>query len=583
MAPNLYQVVTDPITIANLERQLDQWVSKIPFSPIKSFSRGVNRRVVLEYACFRATVKSQIETRWFESHEQPYRGEALPINPKSKNQFDIWAIHFNVAADFVEHKRSQILSDTKEAGICDSCRGKGDVDCGSCRGCGKVQCGSCRGSGHEKKERTIPYVAVCNNCHGSGVSAGRNRCLTCRGGGSENKTRREEYFSPCSRCGTTGQVTCSGCSGRGLVRCDRCDGYGKVLRYISAEQEEKPSTTSAMYIATQLPKFKKKLSPVSGVSSINGPNIFEQDELNRIKKFDFQGAPAEVVLLPLIDTCRSGHVGQVVRQKVEIKNSSVFEYQYNANGNSYAIYINLTTGVIEDVNGPIQKLINDSNAEASRLFKRGQLGEAYLVNMRCLCMDEASDDEKALRSSILNRLSFHYCCTGVFASIVFSCAFSVIKYHHDGGKNTSSSWSTAILSVVFSFLVIISLARYQAILVQPRFAYSFSILIGYIYSCLFDMLEVQLYFETDAHVGRVIMFLFIIAITLTVMGFRLQDRKVFTSIESSQWMKTGDVQKIENYIKSLKPNQIPQKPLIGLSVICVIATVIIVYLKFNSQ
>ncbi len=258
MVPNLYQVVTDPITIANLERQLDQWVSKIPFSPIKSFSRGANRRGILEYACFRATVTSQIETRWFESHEQPYRGEPLPINPKSEDQFDIWAIYFDVAADFVEHKRSQILSDTKEAGICDSCRGKGDVDCGSCRGCGKVRCGSCRGSGHEKKERTIPYVAVCNNCHGSGVSAGRNRCLTCRGGGSENKTRREEYFSPCSRCGTTGQVTCSGCSGRGLVRCGRCDGYGKVLRYISAEQEEKPSTTSAMYIATQLPKFKKK-------------------------------------------------------------------------------------------------------------------------------------------------------------------------------------------------------------------------------------------------------------------------------------------------------------------------------------
>ncbi len=406
---------------------LDEWSDRIPFSPIKKLGSKTEFVSAVEHATYKTEVGTQIEKRWLEEHEVPYYDEELPPSPLPKSSIDPWKISFNPFADFKKHHRTQEMLETRRAYDCSTCKATGEVTCGDCSGSGQVncrecdgygynKCSSCRGRGQIQETRRNSKQVNCFSCGGKGTDFFSKTCTSCNGRGTKIEEYAEEYFVPCGNCASSGKITCSNCRGNGKVTCGRCGGGGKVtcdrcegqrrlLSYTTVEVEEDVSVNENQYISASLPKFKKKDNPLS---KLDGPTVFTQDETKRIDQFEFQRQPAAAVLSNEVELCRASHTGHILRQHIEIETCVLVEYRYRHSTKEYSIYINPQHNLVEDLEGPVQSFIQNTDALAEKAFKEKRSEDAYRLITRGLCMDETTEAEKKLRDQILRALLVSY-------------------------------------------------------------------------------------------------------------------------------------------------------------------------------
>ncbi len=442
----LERAVEDQPLIVRCKAALDAWSDSIPFSPIKKLGSTGVFVSARELAAYKTTVVSQIEKRWLEDHEVPYRGEPLPANYRPGSYFDPWERDFPRFADFASHHTSEDLVDTRQVYDCSRCHASGRITCSSCAGKGEVRCNSCDGYGHTKcwncggkgqlsKTRTAQRHVTCSVCRGSGeYSNPSTRCDRCAGRGAEIQNYDEEYYVPCgscaasgkipcSTCRSSGKVTCSTCSGSGEVTCPGCQGERRLMAYVSAEQAEEPVKGEHQFIPAGLPHFKKGKNPLS---ILTGASVFLQDEGFRVEAFGFKEEEAASVLTAEVETCRQKHEGHILRQQIDVERCSIIEYRYRHTGKTYTIYLNPQHDLVEDIAGPIQTAIEGMDALAQQAFDEKRYEDAFRLNLRALCMDEATDEEKGLRVQILNRLTSCYRNTALLIWLVASLPWLLV-------------------------------------------------------------------------------------------------------------------------------------------------------------
>ena len=81
--------------VADCQNALDAWSANIPFSPIKRFSVQTQFVSATEYAAYKTTVTSQIESRWLQEHEVSYSDQPVPETPVPLSGIDAWKVEFS--------------------------------------------------------------------------------------------------------------------------------------------------------------------------------------------------------------------------------------------------------------------------------------------------------------------------------------------------------------------------------------------------------------------------------------------------------------------------------------------------------
>ena len=115
--------------VADCQNALDAWSANIPFSPIKRFSVQTQFVSATEYAAYKTTVTSQIESRWLQEHEVSYSDQPVPETPVPLSGIDAWKVEFSKFADFKPHKQSLELPQTRRVFDCPECATTGRVRC----------------------------------------------------------------------------------------------------------------------------------------------------------------------------------------------------------------------------------------------------------------------------------------------------------------------------------------------------------------------------------------------------------------------------------------------------------------------
>jgi hypothetical protein len=364
---------------------LDRWSASIPFAPIKKLGSKTEFVSGIELAAYHTTVTTQIEKRWFLDHEVPYRGQPLPSKLRSKIDYDVWKLDFRRYADFASHTESIDLQDTRHKFECPRCKGLGRVDCEACYARGWLTCHKCKndgqlgwlkhsacgGQGQIRKTRKIAHTKRCG-CWD------RKKCTRCGGKGTVVVEEKQTYYDPCTSCRNgyvrcdgcperEGEVRCTTCGGARQVTCPRCQGQKQVMAYVTAEKSEEPTKNTSQQIPKGLPRFTKRKSPVS---NLQGSLVFAQDEREQIATLGFREEPAAAVLVAEVERCRSGHTGHILRQRIEVSRCSLIEYQYRHSGALYPIYVNPAHNLVEDIAGPIQALISNTDGIAAKAYAR---------------------------------------------------------------------------------------------------------------------------------------------------------------------------------------------------------------------
>ena len=90
---------------------------------------------------------------------------------------------------------------------------------------------------------------------------------------------------------------------------------------------------------------------------------------------------------------------------------------------THTIFINPKHSLVEDIAGPIQTAIEHMDALAKKAFDEKRYEEAYRLNLRSLCMDEATNEEKQLRDQILKRLTSSYRNTALMTWLLASLSW----------------------------------------------------------------------------------------------------------------------------------------------------------------
>lgn len=368
--------VQDDALITECKAVLDNWSAKIPFCKIKKFSAETEFVSATEFAAFKTTVTTQIEKRWLEDHEVPYRDQPLPSKFLPKSEIDPWQEPFQLSADFASHQQSRDLTESRRVYDCSRCNASGQVTCDTCDGKRKVTCGSCDGHRFEKCSilhcggsgqirQTEDKNIRCQSCFGrktTGRGSSKRRCSRCGGRGTE--TIQRVYYIRCdecegkgevrcSTCHSIGKVTCSTCGGS-VVTCPICKGACRMMSYVSAEQTEEPVKGEHQYVPTELPHFKNIDSPVS---KLGGKSAFFQDERSRITKLGFFDQQAAPILSAEVESCRESHQGHVIRQQISVERCSIVEYRYQFARSDFSIFVNPSQRLVEDISGPIQTAI----------------------------------------------------------------------------------------------------------------------------------------------------------------------------------------------------------------------------------
>ena len=195
------------------------------------------------------------------------------------------------------------------------------------------------------------------------------------------------------------------------------------MAYVSAEQTEEPATHNHQYVPQGLPSFRRQDNPLT---KLGGTPVFSQDEAGTIKTFEFAGDPAASVLSGEVEACRQSHQGHVVRQRVTVERCSLVEYRYRHSGKTYSIFLNPNHELVEDLGGPIQDAIENMDSLAQKAFGEKRYEDAYRLNLRALCMDEATKEEKDLRKWILKRLTADYRKTALLIWLVCTVLWLLI-------------------------------------------------------------------------------------------------------------------------------------------------------------
>lgn len=400
---------------------IDEWSVGIPFSPIKRLGTDSDFVAATELAAYHTTIQTQVEERQFSDHEVPYRGQELPAQARTKTDYDLWKIDFRPFADFQSHDTSLELKDTRRKFECPRCHGVGDIDCDGCAAHGWLACrpcsatgwvahSPCGGQGQIKRTRKVAHKEKCG-CRGAA------NCPRCRGSQIVVVETKETYYEPCPlpcrrgqvRCTACpereGEVRCPKCGGRRIVECPRCRRCKQVMTSSTAERRERPKVNSKQYCADGLPGFTKTDNPTS---KLGGPVVFTQDEPGRIAAFNLAGHPAAEVLTAHAESCRAGHSGHILRQRLEVQRCSLVHYRYRYAGSEYSIYLNPAHKLIEDSDGPIQAAISNTDTLAAAAYRERRYEDAYRLVTRALCMDEATPSERDLRDRILRGLMGSY-------------------------------------------------------------------------------------------------------------------------------------------------------------------------------
>ena len=384
--------IYDPELIKKCGYFLDRWVEKIPFSPIKVFTKETGFVSAIAYSCYKTIVRTQIEERCFEDCEVPYNGESIPQNPLSKHQLDLRAIDFRRYADFNEHEEFVNLKNTARVSICPHCNAQGWHVCPRCNGTRKIDCDRCNGTRFER----------CDFCNGNGKI--------------KRRTPRYDYYENCPRCSGRGELRCRGCSGRGVVECPKCGGEGKIicvhcegrgriLEFVRALYRETPVATVRNYIHRELPAFSKVQNPTS---CLNGEVVVFQDEMRPIREFSFLRKPASSILSDEVEACRREHSGHIIRQQIQVEHCPIVQYKYKYKGKEHAIYVNPNSGIVEDVAGPIKAFQDGCDYSARIAFKKRKFEKAWYLNLVSHCLDGSTEKEKTLRKAILYTLAWRY-------------------------------------------------------------------------------------------------------------------------------------------------------------------------------
>jgi hypothetical protein len=195
------------------------------------------------------------------------------------------------------------------------------------------------------------------------------------------------------------------------------------MAYVSAEQTEEPVKGEHQFIPAGLPQFKKGKNPLSILA---GASVFLQDEGSRVEAFGFKEEEAASVLSAEVETCRQTHEGHVLRQQIDVERCSIIEYRYRHSGKTYTIYLNPQYDLVEDISGPVQTAIENMDALAQKAFDEKRYEDAYRLNLRALCMDEATDAEKGLRGQILKRLTSCYRNVALLIWLVASLSWLLV-------------------------------------------------------------------------------------------------------------------------------------------------------------
>jgi hypothetical protein len=367
----LKKEVFDPDIIKTTSSLIDEWEARLPYSPIGTFSQDTTFVKLIDHACFRIEIESQVVYRSLKENHIPDDGEKCPNDVDDLKDFDVWKQDYPLDLDFQEHERSIQIAETRERITCNKCDGNGKITCSECDGNALVKCGKgffssgCGGSGQVDITRDVREWRT----HTSfGVPIVGEK-------GGEWRTRKEVIGTKnCSECHGSGQVKCQKCN-HGLIQCDRCEGKRLLVKYTSLEQKESPIKGKTTYISPNLPSFRS--SKKNPTSNLSGDLCFSQDQGEPVISFNLPQAEENEVLAnamkgyyetdqKLQEALASG---KVFRQVVKIYNCPVSEYFYSFNGTEYSIFVNRETKIVEDLTGPIAQE-SDNLLDQSKEFAK---------------------------------------------------------------------------------------------------------------------------------------------------------------------------------------------------------------------
>ena len=367
----LKKEISDPAIIQATSLIIDEWEARLPYSPIGTFSQDTTFVKLIDHACFRVDIESQIVYRTLRENHTPDDGDNCPDEPDDLKDFDIWKQDYPLGLDFQEHERSIQIAETRERITCDKCDGSGKNTCAECDGSALVRCGKgffssgCGGSGQVDITRDVREWRT-HDAFGIPVQNGK---------GGEWRTRKEVIGTKnCSECHGSGQVKCQKCN-NGLVQCDRCEGKRTLIKYTSVEQKESPVKGETTFLSNNLPSFRS--SKNNPASKLKGDLCLTLDQGEPVVSFNIPQPEENEVLAnamkgyyetdqKLQEALASG---KVFRQAVKIYNCPVSEYFYSFNGTEYSIFVNRETKIVEDLTGPIAQE-SDNLLDQSKEFAK---------------------------------------------------------------------------------------------------------------------------------------------------------------------------------------------------------------------
>lgn len=389
----LKKEVTDASIIHATSLIIDEWESRLPYSPIGTFSQDTTFVRLIDHACFRLEIDSQVVYRTLQQNHTPDDDGKCPDEPDDLKKFGVWSQKYPLKLDFQEHELSIQIAETRQRITCDCCLGSGETTCVKCNGSALVRCGG-------------------------GI-------LYCMGRGKNNVYRQESYvdysFRPpkhrtksvvigtedCSNCYGSGKVKCKQCN-EGLVQCERCEGKRKLIKYTSVEQKETPVKAETTVLSSNLPSFRSEKN--NPASKFKGDLCFTQDQGEPVIFFNIDQPDVNEFLLKALNGYLESDqklqealaTGRVFRQIVKIYNCPVTEYFYIFNGNEYSIFVNRETKIVEDLTGPIAQESDNLLNQSKTLAQEKKYLKSFAANQKAKTLLSSSPWEIKARKALVD-------------------------------------------------------------------------------------------------------------------------------------------------------------------------------------
>jgi hypothetical protein len=392
---HLKKEVTDPSLVQATSLIIDEWEARLPYSPIGTFSQDTTFVKLIDHACFRIEIESQVVYRTLQENHTPDDGDKCPDKTDDLKEFDVWKQDYPVGLDFQEHERSIQITETRERITCDRCEGSGKTTCSDCDGSALVTCGKgfftagCGGSGQVDITRQESYVD-----YDYRPPKQRTRTVVI---GAKN----------CAECHGSGQVKCKKCN-NGLVQCERCEGKRKLIRYTSVEQKEAPIKGETIFLSYNLPSFRSgKNNPAC---KLKGELCFTQDQNEPVLALNVEQIEEKEVL----ENAMKGYygsdqklqealaAGKIFRQVVKIYNCPVSEYFYTFNGNEYSLFVNRETKIVEDLTGPIAQESDNLLDQSKEFAKEKKYLKSFAANQKAKTLLSSNPWEIKARKALVD-------------------------------------------------------------------------------------------------------------------------------------------------------------------------------------